>query len=70
MRVVGALEVGTGLGPDGLVLVNLSGRGEAAGDERCVQFARHLGEVAGTGGDGQGRSGWKRSGCGRATAPA
>jgi hypothetical protein len=88
MRVVGALEVGTGLGPDGLVLVNLSGRGEATGDERCVlvtgsdcldsiasprhgghplhparapelrercvQFARRLGEVAGMGETGRG----------------
>jgi tryptophan synthase beta chain len=38
--LAGALEVGAELGPDGLVLVNLSGRGDKDMDTAAGYFAR------------------------------
>jgi tryptophan synthase beta chain len=40
--LAGAIDVGTGLGPDGLILVNLSGRG----DKDLDTAARYFGQDA------------------------
>jgi tryptophan synthase beta chain len=39
--LAGALEVGAELGPDGLILVNLSGRGDKDMDTAARYFASH-----------------------------
>jgi hypothetical protein len=55
MRVVSALEVGTGLGPDGLVLPFTPLERRNCASAACGSPGV-WGKVAGMGGDGQGRS--------------
>ena len=43
--LAGALEVGTELGPDGLILVNLSGRGDKDMDTAARYFAQESGVI-------------------------
>jgi len=45
--LAGALEVGTELGPDGLILVNLSGRGDKDMDTAARYFTQHAAVAAG-----------------------
>jgi tryptophan synthase beta chain len=47
--LAGALEVGAELGPDGLILVNLSGRGDKD-METATRYFQQQGGPAGTGG--------------------
>jgi len=47
--LAGALEVGTELGPDGLVLVNLSGRGDKDMDTAARYFAQNADAAVATG---------------------